>query len=287
MSFKNGDKYLAGKTGDSNDLDLSDDECYWTYDGTATPATFRTNSNHSVLYRGSEEVFKNYKNVNASADGISGAYSALPIIAAAKFNTVYTRPGAVQGQLGTICLPNGGKMEGATPFEIAYMDYDADHNPYKIYLDEVEEMVAGRPYFFLAEDENPEVKVYYTDEANASAGNYHGLYGTFSQIDQLEQGYYIVYNNMYYYVNSNNVKILANRAYIKLSEIPGNVPAQDPENTKVRRRISIGNGSPKVATGIDEITNEQSQMTNKVIIDGRLFIIRGEKMFNANGQLVK
>lgn len=280
MSFKNGDNYLTGKTADSNDLDLAADECFWTYDGT----TYRTHSLHTILYSGSVTVFKNYKSSNAT-DGETGAYSALPIVTAAKFNTTYTRPGAIQGQLGTICLPHGGKMEGATPFEISYMDYDTDNKPYKIYLDEVEEMVAGRPYIFLSEDENPDVKVYYTDTENASAGNYRGLYGTFSDIDQLEQGYYIIYNNMYYHVNTDNVKILANRAYIKLSEIPGNEPSQDPDPTKVRRRISMSAYGTQTATGIDALN--ASDAPAKFLINGQLFIIRGEKMFDAKGQLVK
>lgn len=282
MSFKNGDNYL--KAASSNDLDLDENECFWTCDASADPAKYYTHIDHTILYSGSAEVFKNYKSSNAT-DGETGAYSALPIVTAAKFNTTYTRPGAVQGQLGTICLPNGGKMEGATPFEISYMDYDTDNNPYKIYLDEVEEMVAGRPYIFLSEDENPDVKVYYTDTENASAGNYRGLYGTFSDIDQLEQGYYIIYNNMYYHVNTDNVKILANRAYIKLSEIPGNEPAQDPDPTKVRRRISMSAYGTQTATGINALNASDAPV--KVLINGQLFIIRGEKMFDAKGQLVK
>jgi hypothetical protein len=194
---------------------------------------------------------------------------------------------AVDGQLGTICLANGGKMVGAAPFEIAYMDYDADNNPYKIYLDEVETMVPGVPYIFLPNEGATKLGVYYNNETAATqAGNYHGLYGTFSQIDQLEQGYYIIYNNMYYHVNSDNVKILANRAYIKLSEVPDYDSSENnPDPTKVRRRISMGAYGTQTATGLDELNASEAPV--KVMIDGNLYILRGEKMYDATGRLVK
>jgi hypothetical protein len=50
--------------------------------------------------------------------------------------------------------------------------------------------------------------------------------------------------------------------------------------------MSLGvNGAPAVTTGV-----ENAQMDNapvKMIINGQLFILRGEKMFDATGRLVK
>ena len=43
----------------------------------------------------------------------------------------------------------------------------------------------------------------------------------------------------------------------------------------------------KEPLAIDQITNEQSPITNKVIRDGRLLIIRGDKTYTITGQLVK
>ena len=44
----------------------------------------------------------------------------------------------------------------------------------------------------------------------------------------------------------------------------------------------------EVATGIEEtITNDQSPITNKIIRDGQLFILRDGKTYNAQGALVK
>jgi hypothetical protein len=47
----------------------------------------------------------------------------------------------------------------------------------------------------------------------------------------------------------------------------------------------LGVQGEQVATGIDELNASEAPV--KVMIDGQLFIIRGEKMYNANGQLVK
>jgi len=50
-------------------------------------------------------------------------------------------------------------------------------------------------------------------------------------------------------------------------------------------KICFSNQGP--ATGIEEITNDQSPMTNKIIKNGQLFIIRDGKTYNAQGIMVK
>ena len=273
-------EYLYAAASSSNHLktqDVINEDAKWTINLENSSIVAESSSNRNMmLFNYSSDLFSCYSDID-------NGRSAFTIYT----QQYYTRPGAVQGQLGTICVPNGGKMVGATPFEIAYMDYKVNGDPYKIYLDEVEELVAGRPYFFLSEDENPDVKVYYTDKVNASsAGNYRGLYGTFNPINQLEQGYYIVYNNMYYHVNTDNVKILANRAYIKLSEVPDYDSSENnPDPTKVRRRISMSAYGTQTTTGLDELNASEAPV--KVMIDGKFYILRGEKMYDATGKLVK
>ncbi len=291
-TFKAGDKYIKGSTSTTLSVGEGETGAYkWTWKETENGNYYTTNTTgtiRTILYQGgTADKFSNYAISNAKTGvGPEESYSALPIYVDAEFNTTYTRPNVIANQLGTICLPNGGKMVGATPFEIHHMDYDGSGNPYKIYFDEVEEMVAGRPYVFLPEGDNTDVKVYYTDTENAPAGDYKGLYGTYEDIYPLAQGYYIIYNNMYYNVNTANVKVLAYRAYIKLSEVPDYDATQTiPAGTKAPRRISIGNGAPAVATGIDELNASETPV--KMMIDGELFILRGEKMYDATGRLVK
>ena len=190
----------------------------------------------------------------------------------------YTR-NVTEGKYGTICLPNGGEMVGCALYEVAYFDASAK----KIFFDEVLNgaMVAGTPYIFLPEENVTQLKVYYTDAANAPAGYANGLFGSYTQTLLAQNGdNYIFYNNQYLEVNSANVYVGENRAYIKKSELPTQAVAPAPG----RRRIAIG-AAQQNPTGCENI--DASETPVKVMIDGQLYILRGEKMYNANGQIVK
>lgn len=191
----------------------------------------------------------------------------------------YTRD-VTEGRYGTICLPNGGEIVGCALYEVAYFDASAK----KIFFDEVLNgaMVAGTPYIFLPEENVTQLKVYYTDAANATAGNANGLVGSYTK-ELLEQNgdNYIFYNNQYLEVNSDNVYVGENRAYIKKSQLPTQAVTPAPG----RRRIAIGAAAPQVVTGIDGLNVGDQPV--KVLIDGQLYILRGEKMYNINGQIVK
>ena len=197
----------------------------------------------------------------------------------------YTRD-VTEGRYGTICLPNGGVMVGAEIFEIAYYGETSK----KIFLDNIPsgEMVAGRPYIFLPKEGATQLAVFYTDEANASAGSHNGLIGFIG--DAADEyfyipagaGNYILQNNLYREVLAGGqARILSNRAYIKLSAINPTEPALAPG----RRRVAMGVQSEQVATGCENLNVSDKPV--KMIIDGQLFIIRGEKMYDAKGQLVK
>jgi len=63
------------------------------------------------------------------------------------------------------------------------------------------------------------------------------------------------------------------RAYFDLST----------QAASVVRRARFGFESEQTATGIDQISNDQSQITNKVVIDGQLIIIRDGVRYNVMG----
>ena len=189
-----------------------------------------------------------------------------------------------EGRYGTICLPNGGVIAGATIFEIAYMDYQ-DSKPYKIYFDEVlnGEMVAGMPYIFLPKEGASQLAVTYTDAAAAEEGHHNGLYGKYTKTNLADNdGIYILKNNQYWYVNTTNVYCEANRAYIKLAEVPDFDPGKPAYG---RRRVALGVNSENAAQGFENIESGDAPM--KVMIDGNLYILRGEKVFDATGRLIK
>ncbi|MEE0923940.1 MAG: InlB B-repeat-containing protein [Paludibacteraceae bacterium] len=206
----------------------------------------------------------------------------------------YERP-VRQGYYGTICLPNKGQMIGAAVYEIAYMDYK-DGAPYKIYFDEIlnGKMEAGVPYVFLPNEGYNQLMVTYTAIFDAAADDANGLYGFIgtSATDEFPipggVGNYIIQNNQYREVLAGaDARIVSNRAYIKLSEVPGyNNPLYvAPAPAPGRKRIAMGTTGAQVATGVDQV--EGDEVPTKMIINGQLFILRGEKMYDAQGKLVK
>ena len=186
-----------------------------------------------------------------------------------------------EGRFGTICLPNGGVMVGAELYEVAY--YSESEN--KIFFDEIlnGKMVAGRPYIFLPEEGTTKLGVLYTDAENAPAGSFNGLIGSYMQeLLTPNDGNYVLYNNQYMSVETDNVAVGANRAYIKLASI--NTTPTEPRSG--RRRVAMGVLGANAATGIGNVQGEEIQST-KVLINGQLFILRGEKMYDATGRMVK
>jgi hypothetical protein len=191
-----------------------------------------------------------------------------------------------QGYYGTICLPNGGQMIGASLFELSY--YNETQG--LLYMDEADDatMVAGNPYVFLPNERATKktLYVFYTDEANAAAKTVNGLVGYLGNEDMQLPGdgtNYILQDNKIKKVvgcNNSNVFVTKNRAYIQLGEVNPNEPAPVPG----RRRVAIGQ-APQVATGVDQV--QGNEVPTKMIINGQLFILRGEKMYDAQGKLVK
>lgn len=184
------------------------------------------------------------------------------------------------GYYGTICLEHGGKVYGAALYEVAYFN-GAD----KIYFDEIIDgtMEPGMPYIFLPEGGSTALAVAYSEETpSAVALSKNGLHGSYTQVELTpDAGNYILLNNQYLFVNSTNVFVGANRAYIRLGEIGTTPYAPAPG----RRRIAMGVQNSQVATGMENLNAGEAPM--KVMINGQLFILRGENMFDATGRLVK
>ncbi len=177
------------------------------------------------------------------------------------------------GNFGTICLPFDGTIEGAELLE--FVDKDADN----IYLGNSDATVqAGKPYVFLANAN--QIRVTFTDNTFVAASDHNGLHGTYVDMADAElNGKYLISNNLYYLINTEDCSLKAYRAYFLLSEVPGG-GALSPQ-----RRFAIGNGAPQVVTGIDALNASETPV--KMIIDGKMYILRGEKMYDATGRLVK
>ena len=191
-----------------------------------------------------------------------------------------------EGNYGTICLPKNGVIAGASIFTLAY--YGATSQ--KFFFDEVVsgEMEAGKPYLFMPNDGVNRIGVYYTNNLTESAKTVNGLVGYIgASVDDYTQvpdngNCYIIQNNLYRQVVDGGVAyIKSNRAYIDMTGVTPIMPNKAPS----ARRIGLSVQGEQVATGIDNL--EASEKPLKLMIDGQMYILRGEKLFDATGRLVK
>ena len=205
---------------------------------------------------------------------------------------VYLRKGMVRnsmlgnGVLGTSCVDHNVAIEdiqGATFYEL--MGREPEYG--KLAFDEIVsgELEAGVPYVFQANGDKL-ILFYGETKVDEPVDKGNGMYGTFvdQTLTELDGIYYFAQRALWSCVDLTSLSLPANRAYVKLSEIDY---ISDPNPAPGRRRVlmAVNGEAPAVTTGI-----ENAQMDNapvKMIINGQLFILRGEKMFDATGRLVK
>ena len=282
-------KYLA--VGSNNALVLSDDATVWTL---SDDGYYYNVSGRTFLYQGGGAKYKNYSAGNAGK-ATDGGYSQLASFVAPVFaNREDIRTAGISsGVWGTICPKKEVKYPtGASFFQISYVEYHSGV-PYKVFYDEIAEgasLEAGHPYLFQADEDATAIKGIAVGDEAASAINDHGFKGvleneTISVVsaDVAAYRYYIVYNNEIRLCGEGQFLIRAERAYLDMSDPAVEKQYKAPING--RRRVALTNNAPQVATGIDALN--ASDAPAKVLINGQLFIIRGEKMFDAKGQLVK
>ena len=202
----------------------------------------------------------------------------------------YERP--VSNNIGTLSVEKNvpaGQYFGATFYQIA--GRNATY-PDKIDFDEVapsEELKAGEPYIF--QSTTGKIDLFYAEGAAVTEPVVvNGMHGVLvaGHLDITEDNmmdvYYISENKLRDCSNLlvDGLNLVANRAYIVMSEVDAVTSAPAPG----RRRISIGGANvPAVTTGVDALNAAEAPV--KMIINGQLFILRGEKMYDVQGQLVK
>lgn len=279
FTFNDGTGYLYASSSEKNYLNTEvdlDDNGKWAItidaEGVASIIAQGTNTNKNLKWNNSSPRFSCYK---------SGQ----------KAVSIYKRPDYtrnVSGNYATICLPKAGQIIGATLYEIAYYGEASK----KIFFDEIlnGEMEAGIPYIFQPAAGVEKINVYYSDNtvADVEAGNRNGLIGFYDPTNPeathditRDEGYYILYNNQYWLVSGRKAYVENYRAYIRLADITPSEPTLAPG----RRRISMSVNDTQTTTGFENA--EANEAPRKVLINGELFILRGEKMYDAKGQLVK
>ena len=200
-------------------------------------------------------------------------------------NLQYTRD-VTSGNFGTICLPYGSNnYSGAEFYEISYLQLEDDGvTPMGIWLDEVIELEAGKPYIFKATSDLLTVN-YKGEEASSPVVGEAGLTGTFDGItdETVLQGNYMIADNKFWLCGT-GCWLNANRAYIDKNTLHNNTTpvAAIPG----RRRVMMGAAGENTTTGVDNLTEDGVVSTNqatKMVVNGQLIIIRDGVKYNAQG----
>lgn len=190
--------------------------------------------------------------------------------------TYYNRS-VTEGRFGTICLGYAvpaGAIAGAKVYKVISF---ASDEKVGLLLEEVNTMVAGKPYFFVAEAD--EVSFGYVAEGDAAvAGDENGLHGTLAEEAISGADYYVLQNNLLCPVTAGDITLAANRAYLMFSEVPD---YEEAAPSPIRRVITIQQ-TENTATGTDQMVNDKS-VNGKFIHDGQLLIIRDGKTYNVLG----
>ena len=207
-------------------------------------------------------------------------------------------PRDVTNNIGTLCVDHnvvaGGAL-GATFYQIASRN---ETYPDKIDFEEVmpgEELKAGEPYIFKSN--TGKIELYYGEtvaDGPVAVRGMHGVLTDGGSIAITEENkrdiLYISQNDLYNCTNLTSLSLVKNRAYIVMSEVPTYAEYQASQSNSqpnnARRRVTLSMNGTNSATDIDNIFGNDTK-AEKVLINGQLFILRGGKMFDATGRLVK
>ena len=229
---------------------------------------------------------------------VSGQNVALGNILISKLSVL--RADLYDGKWGTLCPDQKVTyMQGASFYTLTYLEMK-DGMPYKLFFDEITTnyLEAGKPYLFIAEGEK--IKGVKSGEVVNDPSNYNGFCGNVSgntislattQTEYVADGdvvnYYGVINSRFTLLGDRTT-VAHERAYVQIKngqlDCP-NPPASLPALAPGARRVVAGATGINTATGVDQVQGDN--VSTKMIINGQLFILRGEKMYNAQGKLVK
>ncbi|MBR4705692.1 MAG: Ig-like domain-containing protein [Paludibacteraceae bacterium] len=290
----NGNYLSAAGTGTSNYLkeaaDYTADNAKWSIsiDGEGVASVVALSENRNAMqYNSGSTLFSCYASVTSQRP-INIYKKDVPV-------KELIRGDLSNGKWGTLCpKQNVENVEGATFYQISYLEENGGL-PYNMVFDQISgtTLTAGQPYFFIANA--TEIRGNKTGDAVDAAGaGVNGFYGYIGdspkplswQADYNPSGdnTYVIYGNMVTRLNG-PTDLKSERCYININSTEPSRSASAPMPGRARFMINVGGHN--TPTGMDQITNDQLQMSNKVIINGHLYILRSEKMYDATGRLVK
>lgn len=200
-----------------------------------------------------------------------------------------TRSSLTNAQYNTICLPYAmSNAEMQLRFGVGYdleefVSSSLDGDELSLEFSPVTSLEAGKPYLLKPSINAPALSylsvniaaaspVDQTSDANIS---FHGTFNPTSLTGGNKNLLFLGAGNELFWPDATG-NLKGFRAYF---EVKGAA-----QKAAKRARIVKKEDS---ATGIDQITNDKSPMTNKIIKDGQLLILRDNKTYNVIGQMVK
>ena len=195
-----------------------------------------------------------------------------------------SRTGYAARELGTVCYEDDAVIFGANTYALS----GTNEHGYAVF-DEIPsgEIEAGNPYLF--ESNGGEVLICKKVNANHADDEIpvNGMIGSFLGTTLIPGN-----GNYYYFSGRNiwrvndftvNIPVPAHRCYVDYDVLSASPAPLAP--APGRRRVVLGVNGENQAQGFENIENGDAPM--KVMIDGTLYILRGEKVFDATGRLVK
>ena len=195
-----------------------------------------------------------------------------------------SRTGYAARELGTVCYEDDAVIFGANTYALS----GTNEHGYAVF-DEIPsgEIEAGNPYLF--ESNGGEVLICKKVNANHADDEIpvNGMIGSFLGTTLIPGN-----GNYYYFSGRNiwrvndftvNIPVPAHRCYVDYDVLSTSPAPLAP--APGRRRVVLGVNGENQAQGFENIENGDAPM--KVMIDGTLYILRGEKVFDATGRLVK
>lgn len=269
-NFVNNALVWSGKLSDGNDfvvpstIFLTEDPFKDAANGDYTPTAGSglIDSGHGGYFHGTTDLAGNTRK-QGTID--RGCYE----------QAAYSRE-VTEGRFGTICLPYdvpADAIVGAKVYKVISFASDAKAG---LLLEQVNTMIAGKPYFFSSEADKVVFAYLATGDA-ATADSENGLHGTLAEEAISGADYYVLQNNLLCPVTAGDVTLAANRAYLKFSE----VPEFDEAAPAPGRRVITIQQTENTTTAIDNQCSTTG--IQKLLRDGQLLIIRDGKTYNVLG----
>lgn len=258
--------------------------------GDATPSTYFSSakSGFSKVLAGKNELYLVHSGTLSLSENNDNASIIGGVVGGSTDDILMDRV-FTDTQYNTICLPfalTNGQLEQifGSGYDLQEFSYSAlDGDVLNLHFNARTDLEAGKPYLIWPTQEVEDIlrngaditaaePVDQTSDPNIS---FHGVYSP----TELEGGnknllFLGAENELFYPASTANIKGF--RAYFELKGAA--------QKAAKRARIVKKEDS---ATGIDQITNDKSPMTNKIIKDGQLLILRDNKTYNVIGQMVK